>query len=57
MPFPSASMTIEEEQQQLYTAVGRAIVEWQYVEAAVEFIFSNAIGTTEQAATIRRSTP
>jgi len=50
MTMPPATLSYEEEEQRFYAALGKAITQWVFVEAAVGFIFSNPIGLTERTA-------
>ena len=51
MSVPLETLTIEDERERFYAALGKAITQWQHVEAAVGRIFSNAISITEHEAT------
>jgi hypothetical protein len=44
MTMPPATLTLDEERERFYAALGKAITQWQEVEAAISRLFQDAMG-------------
>jgi hypothetical protein len=42
--MPPATLTLDEEQERFYAALGKAITQWQVVEAAISRLYCDALG-------------